>query len=192
MSQLIFLLEEPSAQDLLEGLLPRLIPGVTVKYLVFEGKRDLESKMVRRMRGWQLPGARFVVLRDQDAGDCKQVKSKLTDLARRAQHPEALIRVACRELESWIIGDWEAVASAFERPSLGKQQRKARYRDPDGLLKPVDELLKHLPRYRKRDGARRVGRHLLPLRNKSHSFKVFCEGVKRVAGQLAQAEENTS
>jgi hypothetical protein len=39
---LVLLLEEPSARDLLEGLLPRLLPEeVHVQYLVFEGKQDL-------------------------------------------------------------------------------------------------------------------------------------------------------
>lgn len=38
MSTLVFLLEEPSARDRLEGLLPRLLPaGVEVVFFVFEG-----------------------------------------------------------------------------------------------------------------------------------------------------------
>lgn len=42
MRTLLFLLEEPSARDLLEGLLPRLLHGRAIsRYLVFEGKQDL-------------------------------------------------------------------------------------------------------------------------------------------------------
>ena len=51
MKNLVFLLEEPSAKDLLEGLLPRLLPeGWAVYYLVFDGKQDLEKQIVRELR----------------------------------------------------------------------------------------------------------------------------------------------
>ena len=44
MRELVFLLEEASAQAMLEGLLPKLLPdGMMVRYLVFEGKNDLEK-----------------------------------------------------------------------------------------------------------------------------------------------------
>ncbi len=182
MTTLVFLLEEPSAKDLLEGLLPELLPDaeIAVKYLVFEGKRDLESKMARRLKGWRAPNTRFVVLRDQDAGDCMKVKAKLQELAHEGGRPNALIRVACRELESWILGDWEAVAEAFDQPTLLRQKGKARYRIPDELSNPVDELRKFIPDYRKRDGARRLGKLLRPERNASRSFQVFCQGVRKV------------
>ncbi len=187
MTTLVFLLEEPSAKDLLEGLLPALLPldEITVRYLVFEGKRDLESKMARRLRSWRAPDSRFVVLRDQDAGDCKRVKARLQELADQGDRPEALIRVACRELESWILGDWEAVGEAYDRPNLRRQKDKARYRNPDELSNPAHELRKFIPDYRKRDGARRLGKLLHPDRNTSPSFKVFCQGVRRVCGTEA-------
>lgn len=36
---LVCLLEEPSAKEMLEGILPRFIDdGITVKYIVFEGR----------------------------------------------------------------------------------------------------------------------------------------------------------
>jgi hypothetical protein len=47
---IVFLLEEPSAQDALQGFLPSVLPPeVSVEYLVFEGKQDLEKRMVRRI-----------------------------------------------------------------------------------------------------------------------------------------------
>ena len=70
MNQLVFLLEEPSAKAMLEGVLPRLLgDNVNVVYVVFEGKQDLEKRLPRRLRAWQNPNARFVVMRDQDSGD---------------------------------------------------------------------------------------------------------------------------
>ena len=81
MRSLVFLLEEPSAQDALEGFLPYLLPdGITVKYLVFEGKQDLEKRMTRTLRAWRQPNTRFIVLRDQDSGDCRVVKEGLLEV----------------------------------------------------------------------------------------------------------------
>ena len=49
---LVFVLEEPSAREMLKGLLPRVLPGaVQVRYVVFEGKHDLEKNIIRRLRG---------------------------------------------------------------------------------------------------------------------------------------------
>jgi hypothetical protein len=67
MKHLVFLLEEPSARDLLEGFLPTFLPDheLAIRYLVFEGKQDLENQLVRKLRHWNVPNSSFVVLRDQ-------------------------------------------------------------------------------------------------------------------------------
>jgi hypothetical protein len=186
MKHLVFLLEEPSAKDLLQGLLPRLVPeGSPIYYLVFEGKQDLEGQIVRKLRGWRLPDSVFVVLRDQDAADCHVVKERLTSLVVESGRQPALVRVACRELEAWIVGDWPAVAVAFGRPSLGAQSSKEAYRNPDQLVRPVETLRKFIPEYQKRDGARRVGGLLDPDTNLSKSFRTFCSGVQQLVAGVA-------
>jgi len=177
----VFLLEEPSAKDLLLGLMPKLVPAeTTVHYLVFDGKQDLEQQIVRKLRGWRLAHSSFVILRDQDAADCKVVKARLVQLVATSGKEHALVRNACKELESWIVGDWQAVAMAFDRPQLQAQSAKAMYRDPDDLGQPVKELRKFLPAYQKRDGARRVGPLMDPGRNRSRSFHNFCQGIWRL------------
>jgi hypothetical protein len=114
MKTLVFLLEEPSAQDALQGFLPSILPpDVSVEYLVFEGKQDLEKRMVRRMRGWLKPNSVFVVLRDQDSADCRIIKQNLSGLCREAGKPDATVRIACRALESWFIGDWASVGASM-------------------------------------------------------------------------------
>jgi hypothetical protein len=181
MRTFVFLLEEPSAADLLRGLLPRLLPStIAVKYLIFEGKQDLENQLSLKLRHWRQPGSSFIVLRDQDSAPCTEVKSRLRDLASRSGRPNILVRVACKELESWILGDWEAISVAFGRPELRAQSVKAIYRNPDGLGNPVHEIRKHIPDYQKRDGARRIGPLLDPARNHSVSFRVFCQGIRRL------------
>ena len=98
---LVFLLEEPSAREMLKGLLPRVAHhSVQIRYIVFERKQDLEKNVVRRLRGWRTPDTVFVVLRDQDAADCLTVKRELARKCREAGKPETIIRIACRELES--------------------------------------------------------------------------------------------
>lgn len=185
MKTIVFLLEEPSAQDTLQGILPAVLPqDVRPEYLVFEGKQDLEKRLVRKIRGWQTPDSAFVVLRDQDSGDCHTIKKSLVLLCREAGKPSAIVRIACRTLESWFVGDWDAVSEAFQAPKLSNLKRKSMYQNPDNLGDPVTELRKYIPDYQKRDGARRISKHLDLTRNRSHSFQVFIEAVKSVCGAV--------
>ncbi len=75
-----FFLEEPSAREALKGILPKVISmeHFFCQYVVFEGKQDLDKKLMKRLRGWRVPDTLFVVLRDKDSADCKVIKEKLT------------------------------------------------------------------------------------------------------------------
>lgn len=182
MKELVFLLAEPSARDLLERLLPRLLPDQwTLRFVVFEGKQDLEKGLARKLRAWANPTARFVVLRDQDAADCHGVKSGLLSRCHDVNRGSILVRIACRELEAWILGDLDAFAKEFSAALARKMKEKRKYALPDLLSNPVNELRKFYPEYQKREGARRMGGLLHPSRNNSTSFKVFCKGVIKLA-----------
>ena len=51
MSTLVCLLEELSAEAMLRGILPRLLPeDCEVVFISFEGKRDLERQLARKIR----------------------------------------------------------------------------------------------------------------------------------------------
>lgn len=179
---LVFFLEGPSEQDFLKTFLPSLLPErITVHYQVFQGKQDMEKRLALRMRGWCRAHTCFVVLRDQDSGDCVAIKNGVKQICRSAGHPNAVVRIACRELESFFIGDWAAVAAAFDMPALTKLGAKAMYRKPDVLGSPSGELKKHIPQYQKRDGARRMGPHINPDRNQSHSFQVLLRSIQQIA-----------
>ncbi len=181
MTQLVFCLEEPSAREMLKGLLPRLLPeGFEVQYLVFEGKQDLEKRLPRRLRAWQRPDARFIVLRDKDSADCVAVKQRLTQLCESAGRSDTLVRIACHELESWYLGDLVAVAAAIGPDSIVRQQRKKRFRDPDGLANPYQVLKQLAPEYQKVSGSRAIGPHLSIENNRSTSFNVFISGIQRL------------
>ncbi|WP_200344897.1 hypothetical protein [Halochromatium glycolicum] len=53
MTHLVFFLEEPSAKELLQGILPKVLPEpCTTQFVVFEGKQDLEKRLPIRLRAW--------------------------------------------------------------------------------------------------------------------------------------------
>ena len=184
MTTLVFLLEEESARHMLEGLLPRLLPqGVHVRYIVFEGKQDLQQQLGRRLRGWLAPDTRFVVLHDQDSSDCRALKAQLQAICKQAGRPETLVRIACRELESFYLGDLEAVERAFGLRGLARQQESRKFRAPDSLNNAAQELRKLTgSRYQKLRGSRDIAAHLrLDSRNRSISFGQLLAGIQKLA-----------
>lgn len=186
MTELVFFLEEPSAKEMLKGILPKFLPdNVFVQYVVFEGKQDLEKRLPMRLKAWQAPNAKFIVMRDQDNGNCVAIKQNLLDKCATSGQPDALVRIACHELETFYLGDLHAVSLAIGPASIAKSQAKAKYRDPDRLANPSEELKKLAPDYQKVSGSCAIG-HLLDINtNKSKSFNALINGVKRLVGEAA-------
>lgn len=183
MKTVVFFLEEPSAREMLQGLLPRLLPeGVITRFIVFKGKQDLEKNLVGKLRGWRLPKSVFVIIRDQDAGDCQAIKQKLLNLCIQAGKGDALVRIACRELESFFLGDLDAVEKGLELSGLAKLQENRKYRTPDSLSNPSTEL-EQLTKcvYQKVSGSRAIGQYLAIDNNKSHSFNALLAGIRKLA-----------
>jgi hypothetical protein len=176
---LVFFLEEPSAQDFLQVVLPHLLPAhITPHFLVFEGKQDLEKRLTARMKRWLRPNSQFIVMRDQDSGDCAVIKARLKSLCAQAGQPNAFVRIVCKELETFFVGDWPAIAAGFERPALAANATRAKYRDPDLLGSPSAEIRRLIPTYQKREGARTIAPHLDFSNNKSNSFQVLIRTVQ--------------
>lgn len=191
MKELVFLVEGQAEKDLLDVLLPRVLPdGVRHRVIPFEGKQDLEKQMGRRIRGYQNPAARFIVLRDQDShADCKALKAGL--LARcegTGREAHCLVRIACTELETFYLADLAAVERALEMPGLARQQGSRKFRHPDALGSPSRELrtLTKL-RYEKRAGSRLIGQQLDLDNDRSPSFKHLMAGVRRLSAELDAA-----
>jgi hypothetical protein len=171
-------------KQLLDGLLPRIFPGLTAGRdflcIPHEGKQDLAKSIPRKLRGWTEPGTRFVILQDQDLENCHDLKERLCALAREAGRPETMVRLACRELEAWYLGDPEALAEAFGRVSLKGLADKARFRNPDQVQNPSQEIAKLVPQFQKVAGARQMAGHLDPAHNRSRSFQVLFEGIHKL------------
>lgn len=186
MSHLVFFLEEPSAKEMLKGVLPRVLPeNISVQYVVFEGKQDLEKRLPMRLRAWQQPDSLFVVMRDQDSGNCVEIKRNLVQKTTEAGRPNPLIRIACHELETFYLGDLSAVASAIGPAKLAAMQEKAKYRNPDRLANPAQELKRIAPQYQKVSGSRAIGPVMDINNNRSTSFNALVNGVRRLVGVAA-------
>ena len=184
MRKLVFFLEEASASEMLKKLLPRLLgESLDFQCIHFEGKQDMEKQLKGKLRNWQAPDCYFVVMRDQDNANCLVVKQKLIDICSQAGKPEALVRIICRELESWYLGDLNAVELGLGITGLAQVQNKSKYRNPDALSNAKQEL-RHLTRngYQPIDGSRKIGQHLSLENNRSTSFNTFVSGIRRLMG----------
>lgn len=192
MKEPVFLLEEDQAKAMLESLLPRILnPEIKARLIPFEGKQDLEKQMTRRMRGYVNPEARFIVLRDQDnAPDCQAVKASLAENCQQAGRAgKSLVRIACKELETFYLADLRAVEQGLGLKKLAPQQVSAKFRDPDRLGSPSKELsVLTRGRYQKVSGSRAIGRCLDPDNERSSSFKNLIQGIRRMEDELLMVD----
>jgi hypothetical protein len=188
MRELVFLLEEPSARAMLENLLPRLLDdGIRFRLVPFEGKQDLERQLVRRVRGYQNPHARFIVLRDQDSHPaCRDLKQRIVRLCQQSgKGGHCLVRLACQELETFYLADLQAVEVALGIGKVAAQQGHRKFRDPDRLGSPSRELRTLTrERYQKVSGSREIGKHLSLNNTRSASFRHLITGIQRLQAEL--------
>ena len=172
-------------KSLLDALLPRIVPGMPFLCVPHEGKQDLERSVPRKIRAWREPGVRFVILRDQNGGDCRHIKRRLVDLCVRAGCANALVRVVCRELEAWYLGELDALADAYENNRIRGIGRKARFRNPDAVTRPATVVSRIAPGFQKISGARLLGARLTRRGNRSRSFRALIEGLDRIVRETS-------
>lgn len=177
---IVFLLEERSMKEVLDVLLPQILPeGVLFKTIPHSGKSDLQQSIPRKLKGWNTPDTKFVIVQDQDSANCVNLKEQLMELVKPSGR-EALIRIACKELESWYFGDLNAVSLAYGK-DVRSLAAKKKYRVPDQIGSPKKELQQIFPKHQQIEGARRISRYMSIEGNTSQSFQCFVDGVKRLA-----------
>lgn len=185
------LMEEPSMEEALQILLPRMLrPDIDLKFIQFGDKGNLLKELPNRLRGykqWLPDTAMILVVIDRDNDDCHVLKQQLEGFAaqaglttRSAPSPngnfQVINRIAIEELEAWYFGDWEAVRGAY--PRMPDLSGKATYRHPDGIAGGTWEALEREMQkrgyfssgLRKREFARAVASLMHPARNVSPSF----------------------
>ncbi|MDH6137674.1 hypothetical protein P3T37_007107 [Kitasatospora sp. MAA4] len=200
------LLEEPSAQALIHQLAPQIMPGVQhgreFETRVFQGKEDLLRKLPQRLAGYSTWAAendiRILVLIDRDDHDCLKLKSEIITMVNKvkglrmlegnsnpASGGDVKARIACEEIEAWMLGDPDALRAAY--PKLPKAfENKSLYRNPDDIRGGTWERLQKLLQdhgyfsggLRKMELARTIAPHMNPTENRSASFLSFCEAFR--------------
>jgi len=192
-----FLLEEPSAEAALNQLLPRLLLDHETWHCVpHRGKDQLLLRLPGLLKSYarrlaQEPSLRIVLLMDADA-NCRKIKAELEALVAAAHlltktsaagRPfYVLTRLAVSELESWFLGDREAIQAAY--PRVHAHHFKGVRRDPDAIPDAWETLHRilrkggyYLTSKAKVEWAENIAAHLDPMRSTSASFRYFCEGL---------------
>ncbi|MEQ8756760.1 MAG: DUF4276 family protein [Coleofasciculus sp. G1-WW12-02] len=193
---IIFLLEELSMRIVLEKILPDIIPEhITYKCITHQGKQDLAKSIPIKINAFKFsPSTEFVIVHDQDSHDCKELKTELKQICQTAGKSDVMIRIVCHELESWFLGDLVAVEKAYNlKPhSLSQKQNQKKFRDPDQLNYAKEELRKLLPAksaYYPGTHSKEIAKYLSLTDNKSRSFQIFCEGIKKVLARVSYDPE---
>ncbi len=179
------LTEEPSMEYFLRGLLPRILPGdyaVDINCFIrpHEGKSDLKRSIPRKMKAYPRYGyhVKVLIIHDQDSNDCIALKKSLVDLLDGSSIP-TIIRIACRELENWYLGDFYSLQMLFPNIKAEHQSAKSKFRNPDNLT-GSDEIEHLAKNFSKTETARLIG-HIIDIENnRSNSFRQFITGLTKL------------
>ncbi len=185
------LVEEPSMEAFLRNLLPRILPkGIVVDTNCFiiphQGKQDLRLRIPRRIRAYRHYPERvyLIVIQDQDSNDCVLLKQGIVDDIRQADaHVPALVRIACRELENWYLGDLRSVEMVYPGSRASKLVMKSKFRSAD-RLNGSDEMKNLSPHFSKIACARAMAKVIDTESGRSHSFLKTVEGIRSFVGQI--------
>jgi Domain of unknown function (DUF4276) len=185
------LAEEPSAEQALRLLLPRILGNeVTFTLHPFQGKPDLLRKLPDRLRAYAhwINGTdtRIVVLVDEDRQDCEQLKARLEEAAAKAglttkslagpgEPFVVLNRLAVEELEAWFFGDCVALRAAY--PGVPATLERIAGETRERLEQVLQKAGYHLGGPQKIVTAIDIATHMDPARNTSPSFRQFCAGL---------------
>lgn len=185
MRQIVILTEEDSARIVVEHVANSQCLQHRIKVIPHEGRGDLERSIPRKIGYWRAEEPpRFIILRDNDGGQCLLLKSRLTRIVPKLARERVKIRIVMHELESWYLGDLTAVAEAglISMVKVESLQRKAKWRDPERFTNAKDEFRKLIGARRGQiELANRIGPRLDAQRNRSSSFGRFLAALSWAA-----------
>jgi len=216
------LVEDASGACLLERLMPRILGNEhTWRIHPYKGighlppgmkpksdarRRILLDQLPRLLAGYgKTPGIdAVVVVVDADTHDCREFLTQLQAVLAKCPSPprRTLFRLAIEEIESWYLGDREALRRAFPRihdeklshyqqdsvcgtweylvDALYSREEARRFRNAD--FATVGEL--------KRKWAIAIGPHMDPERNVSPSFGKLRDGLRRLVQETPSETGN--
>ncbi|GLQ95446.1 hypothetical protein [Dyella acidisoli] len=207
------LVEDASGAKLIESLLPKVIGSFgephTWRIHAYKGigrlpeglsnradpaKRALLDQLPRLLVGYgKTPGIDAVlVVLDTDQRDCKAFLQELKDVFGRCDPaPVTMFRLAIEEIEAWLLGDRQALLTAYPK---AKRDVLDRYKQDavcgtwellaDVLYPGGSAAVKNvgwpLPGQIKHEWAERVGPNMNIDNNLSPSFAKFRDGLRRL------------
>lgn len=136
--------------------------------------------------------AAVIVVVDADARDCRAFKRELLHVLDACKpRPRTLFRIAVEESEAWLLGDRDAVKAAY--PGAGDSVLDGYVQDSiygtwellaDAIHPGGASALGKWPAsgQAKCEWAERIAPRMDVDRNRSRSFQVFRDGVRKLAG----------
>ena len=164
-------------------------------------KRILLDRLPKLLRGYgkrlqDFPSAVVVVV-DLDAKNCRTFKQEMLDVLNSCNpQPRTLFRIAIEEGEAWLLGDRNAIKTAYPR---AKEQVLNTYTQDsicgtweklaDAVYPGGSQKLKQLgwpyTGRAKCEWAKNIAPHLDMESNQSRSFQTFRNGIRKLAGIVA-------
>ena len=100
---------------------------------------------------------------------------------------KVLTRIAIEEIEAWFLGDMPAIHTVYPRVP-GTLEKSKGLRNPDDIKGGTWEYLErvlmkygyHRGGLEKTRAAREIAAYVEPTRNRSKSFQVFCQGLRKL------------
>lgn len=183
--QVEILVEEPSMESFLKNVLPKILPegyGLDINVFIrpHNGKSDLIKsvpKKVKAFSNFHKP-VKIVILHDQDSNDCIKLKKDILKRCESAGDCPVLVRIACRELENWYLGNMYAIEGAYPAFKASKNEHKSKFRDPDHPH-GSEEMEKLVKNFQKGLAARKISLHIDFDKNRSRSLAHFYTGIRR-------------
>lgn len=185
-----FLVEELSMEIVLREIIPKIIGSKhTFNIRNFQNKDRLLKRLPERMKSYAKYVNKdwiIVVLIDRDNDNCYELKKKLCKASSVITQATVLNRIVIEELEAWFFGDIPAICNEYQRIPLSLSNKK-QFRNPDAIKGGTWEQLNQvLKKYgydtglQKREFAQRVAIHMNIDNNKSKSFQILRDSLRKI------------
>jgi len=184
MTDIVVFTEEASGKIVAEALAAKMGLASRTMCLEHQGRAELESSFPRKIAAWRGPKPpRFIVMRDNDGADCRERKAHLLTLAPKAAAERVKVRLVLQELESWYLGDLDAVARAelIDERKLARAKAMAKYREPEAIRDAKAEFKREIAFGGQRELARKIAPHLSLTSNRCKSFFAFIDALRWAA-----------
>jgi hypothetical protein len=178
--------EEQSMEIFLRELLPRILPPeIKLDRNCFirphEGKSDLKKSLRNKIKAFpHYPNrVKLLIIHDQDANDCRRLKEELVSICSSLPKGDFLIRIACKELENWYLGDLESIEKIYPESRAGQFMNKSKFRVPDNL-NGAQEMSYLTRKFSKSHASRELGKIINLENNRSNSFNHLISGIAKI------------